>query len=71
MLIIECKLKENVYQNRENYIRIEDALKKIYDNNENTLKNFVHKIQIKGDPKNKDKIKRKRKKDNLQVSKQK
>ena len=32
MLIIECKWKENVYQNRENYIRIEDALKKIYDN---------------------------------------
>ena len=32
LLIIECKWKENVYQNRENYIRIEDALKKIYDN---------------------------------------
>lgn len=31
LLIIECKWKENVYQNRENYIRIEDALKKIYD----------------------------------------
>ena len=32
LLIIECKWKENVYQNRENYVRIEDALKKIYDN---------------------------------------
>lgn len=32
LLIIECKWKENVYQNRENYIKIEDALKKIYDN---------------------------------------
>ena len=32
LLIIECKWKENVYQNRENYIRIEDAFKKIYDN---------------------------------------
>lgn len=32
LLIIECKWKENVYQNRENYIRIEDSLKKIYDN---------------------------------------
>lgn len=31
LLIIECKWKENVYQNRENYIKIEDALKKIYD----------------------------------------
>lgn len=31
-MIIECKWKENVYQNRENYIRIEDAFKKIYDN---------------------------------------
>lgn len=31
LLIIECKWKENVYQNRENYIRIEDALNKIYD----------------------------------------
>lgn len=32
LLIIECKWKENVYQNRENYINIEDAFKKIYDN---------------------------------------
>lgn len=31
LLVIECKWKENVYQNRENYIKIEDALKKIYD----------------------------------------
>jgi hypothetical protein len=31
LLVIECKWKENVYQNRENYIRIEDALEKIYD----------------------------------------
>lgn len=32
VLIIECKWKENVYQNYENYVRIEDAFKKIFDN---------------------------------------
>ena len=32
LLIIECKWKENVYNVRENYVRIEDAFKKIFDN---------------------------------------
>lgn len=30
LLVIECKWKENVYQNKDEYIHIEDALKKIY-----------------------------------------
>jgi hypothetical protein len=32
MIIIECKWKENVYLYRENYVRIQDAFKKIFDN---------------------------------------
>lgn len=31
LLVIECKWKENVFQNTENYVRIEDAFKKIYE----------------------------------------
>ena len=32
LLIIECKWKENVYPNKENYIHIEDAFRKVYSN---------------------------------------
>ena len=30
LLILECKWKENLYLNRDDYLKIEDAIKKIY-----------------------------------------
>lgn len=46
LLIIECKWKENVYQNRENYIRIEDALKKYMIINWKNIKPILKEILI-------------------------